>query len=376
MPHKNINQLIKPTFDGDHRLIDEQPFNLFFGNQLSSITLHYTTYGKLNRARDNAVLVCHALTGSSRVAQWWPRLLEAGSPLDAERYFVICVNTLGSCYGSTGPLSINSQTGRRYGKDFPLISIRDIARTQARLLDELGIERLDMIIGGSIGGMQALQFAIDYPKRVSRAISIAATPLSAMGLAFNHLARRAIYNDTRWLDGDYRPHEQPLDGLALARSIAMCSYKSAELFSERFARRPNRNTEDPTKSLEDRFYVAGYLDYQGQLLSERFDACSYVMLTKAMDNFDLSHGFSSEEEAIKRIKAQCVLVGISSDWLFPAAEVKNLWHKFNAAGVDSIYQELESPHGHDGFLSDCAALCSVIKRSRIEEFFKGKSRAA
>ncbi|MGH9897223.1 MAG: homoserine O-acetyltransferase MetX, partial [Pyrinomonadaceae bacterium] len=360
-----MSQSIEPIFEGDCCLNDEQPFRLFFGGQLSALTLRYTTYGKLNKQRDNGVLVCHALSGSSRVAEWWPKLFEVGRPFDPERYFVICVNTPGSCYGSTGPLSINPQTDRRYGKDFPLISIRDIVRTQAKVLDMLGIERLHSIIGGSIGGMQALQFAIDYPERVSRSISIAATPLSAMGLALNHLQRQAIYNDSRWLNGYYDPQKQPLDGLALARSIAMCTYKSAELFAERFARRPNRNVEDPTKSLDDRFCVAGYLDYQGQLFTKRFDANSYLIMTKAMDNFDLSHGFNSEQEAIRRIKAQCVLIGISSDWLFPAEDVRSLWCKFKSTGVDSIYHELESSHGHDGFLVDCDALCSLIGKSGV-----------
>ncbi len=215
------------------------------GRTLRRPTLHYAVYGRLNAARDNAVLVCHALSGSARVGSWWPEIFAPGAVLSLEHDFVICINMLGSCYGSTGPGSVDPETGLVYGPDFPLVSIRDNVRAQAQLLDSLGIRRLRLVLGGSIGGMQALEWAIHDPDRVERAAIIAVAPLSAMGLALNHLQRQAIQNDPDWDGGYYLPQGQPRQGLALARQIGMISYKSAALFEERFSRNPNRNGEDP-----------------------------------------------------------------------------------------------------------------------------------
>jgi homoserine O-acetyltransferase len=256
------------------------------------------------------------------------------------------VNVIGSCYGSTGPCSTHPQkTGQLYGGDFPVVTIRDIVRTQARLLDHLGIERLHTVIGGSIGGMQALSWAVDFPERVERCIAVGAAPLSAMGLAL-------------------------IAGLALARGIALCSYKSSELFSERFARRPDRSGEDPQNSLTARYDVAGYLDYQGSIFTPRFDANSYLLLSKAMDTFDLADGDRSGpslETAFRRIRARLLLVGISSDWLFPASDVRALAWAARAAGVKAKYAELDSSHGHDGFLAEAAQLAPIIKAHLEEE---------
>ena len=347
---------IEPTEEANCRL--DGAFRLDAGEELSSPEVRYAVYGELNQRRDNAILVCHALSGSARVADWWPELFPG--VFDTSRYCVIGANLVGSCYGSTGPSSLNPVTGVTYGPDFPLVSIRDMVRAQARVLDQLGIERLHTVVGGSIGGMQALQWAIDFPQRVERAIAIGSAPLSAMGLALNHLQRLAIQLDPEFRGGRYAPGEGPEAGLALARGIAMLSYKSADLFSERFARRPNRNGEDPYCSYSDRFDVAGYLDHQGEKFIARFDANSYIVLSKAMDTFDLARGCDSERDALRRIRARVLLIGISSDWLFPPEDVRELAQRIRAAGHACDYAELQSSHGHDGFLADMDQLAPFI----------------
>jgi len=236
-----------------------------------------------------------------------------------------------------------------------------MVRAQAEVLDFLGVRRLHTVIGGSIGGMQALQWAVDFPDRVERCIAIGAARLSSMGLALNHLQRQAIRNDPVWRNAGNDADNQPLEGLALARAIAVCSYKSPELFTKRFGRNRNRNGEDPCSSLDDRYDVAGYLDYQGASFTNRFDANSYLVLSKAMDTFDLARGYESEAVALRRIQARVLLVGISSDWLFPAADMLNLAERMQWAGVDACYQELESSHGHDGFLAEAHLLAPLIR---------------
>jgi homoserine O-acetyltransferase len=353
---------IAPTVETDFTFAGGEAYRLSEGGLLQPITLRYALYGTLNEARDNAILVCHALSGSARVADWWPQLFGPGQPFDTTRYCVIGVNAIGSCYGSTGPRSEHPQRrGDLYGSDFPLITCRDMVGTQVPLLDHLGIARLHGVIGGSIGGMQALSWAVDFPARVERCIAIGAAPLSAMGLALNHLQRQAIRNDPAWLQGRYAPDQQPVAGLALARSIAVCSYKSAELFAQRFARRPNRSGENPCNSLAGRYDIAGYLDYQGSIFTSRFDANSYLLLSKAMDTFDLAQGYGSEDAALRRIRARLLLVGISSDWLFPASDVRGLAERARSAGVTVSYAELASAHGHDAFLADAGLLAPIVK---------------
>src|SRR6185437_10490398 len=258
-------KIIAPTYEGDFVL--DGPLPLDCGCTLAFPTLHYAVYGKLNAKRDNAVLVCHALSGSALVGSWWPEIFAPGAVLSLEHDFVICINMLGSCYGSTGPGSVNPETGQPYGPDFPLISIRDNVRAQAKLLDSLGVRKLRLVLGGSIGGMQALDWAILNPARVERALVIGVAPVSAMGLALNHLQRQAIQHDPEWLGGSYLPQRPPRRGLALARQIAMISYKSAPLLEERFGRNPNRGGEDPWSPdqqggglIGGRFDIAGYLD--------------------------------------------------------------------------------------------------------------------
>lgn len=357
---------LTPTYEGDFVLPGH--LELECGRVLVHPTLHYAVYGRLNAARDNAVLVCHALTGSALVGSWWPEVFAPGAVLSIEHDFVICINMLGSCYGSTGPGSVNPATGQIYGPDFPLISIRDNVRAQSQLLDSLGIRRLRLVLGGSIGGMQALEWAIHDPARVERSLIIAVAPLSAMGLALNHLQRQAIQNDPDWMGGNYLPHRQPRRGLALARQIGMLSYKSAPLFEERFARNPNRNGEDPWAPVHQqggliggRFDIAGYLDHQGQRFIDRFDANSYLAILRTMDTWDPLRGASSLSEVFGRIRARLSFVGISSDWLFTAESVRSFAEKIRAAGVQADYREMISDHGHDAFLAEQAELVRLLQ---------------
>jgi homoserine O-acetyltransferase len=357
---------LEPTYEGDFVL--EEPLLLDSGRLLAGLTLHYAVYGRLTAARDNAVLVCHALTGSALVGSWWPEIFGPGGVLSLENDFVICINMLGSCYGSTGPGSVDPETGRVYGPDFPLVSVRDNVRAQAKLLDSLGIRCLRLVLGGSLGGMQALEWAIVFPDRVERSVVIGVAPLSAMGLALNHLQRQAIQHDPDWAEGRYLPHKQPRRGLSLARQIGMMSYKSAELFNERFGRKPNRNGEDPWGLdnqggglIGGRFDIAGYLDHQGERFIERFDANAYLAILRTMDTWDPLHGNASPAPIFGRILARLTFVGISSDWLFPPQEVREFAHAIRAAGVQAEYREMASGHGHDAFLAEQAELLRLLQ---------------
>jgi homoserine O-acetyltransferase len=355
-----------PTYEGDF-LLDE-PLLLECGRSLAGVTLHYAVYGRLNAARDNAVLVCHALSGSALVGSWWPEVFAPGAVLSLEHDFVICINMLGSCYGSTGPGSVNPETGEIYASTFPLVSVRDNVRAQAHLLDSLGIHRLRLVLGGSLGGMQALEWSVLFPDRVQRGLIIAVAPLTAMGLALNHLQRQAIQHDPEWAGGDYLPQRPPRKGLSLARQIAMLSYKSAPLFDERFARNPNRSGEDPWSVngqdgglIGGRFDIAGYLDHQGEVFLERFDANAYLAILRTMDTWDPLHGNSSPHEVFSRIQAQLSFVGISSDWLFPAESVRAFAAAIRAAGVSADYRQMTSAHGHDAFLAEQAELVRLLQ---------------
>jgi homoserine O-acetyltransferase len=358
--------VLAPTYEGDF-VLDEHLL-LESGRALAGVTLHYAVYGRLNAARDNAVLVCHALSGSALVGSWWPEIFAPGGVLSLDHDFVICINMLGSCYGSTGPGSVDPETGNIYGPDFPLVSIRDNVRAQARLLGSLGIRRLRLVLGGSIGGMQALEWTIHDPQRVERAVIIGVAPLSAMGLALNHLQRKAIQHDPDWAGGHYLPQRPPWHGLALARQIAMLSYKSAQLFDERFGRNPNRNGEDPWGLdnqggglIGGRFDIAGYLDHQGERFNERFDANAYLAILRTMDTWDPLHGLSSAAEVFGRIRARLSFVGISSDWLFPPEAVRDFAYTIRAAGVLADFREMTSAHGHDAFLAEQAELVRLLE---------------
>lgn len=352
---------LQPDFEGDFLLDQGATFALESGSSLPNASLHYALYGKLNEARDNAILVCHALTGSARVADWWPDLFRDGHPLDIGKHCVIGINVLGSCYGSTGPQSANPATGKPYGAEFPVVSIRDIVRAQSQLIAHLGIAQLRAVLGGSIGGMQALRWAVDYPERVAGCFAVGAAPLSAMGLALNHLQREIIRLDPAWHAGSYDAAHPPTRGLALARGLATCTYKSPALFTERFGRKTDRAGGNPIESHAAAYDVAGYLEYQGRIFNERFDANSYIVISRAMDSFDLSRGYLSEADALARIRARVLVVGISSDWLFPAAEVRELAERIQNADVVCNYIELHSDHGHDAFLAEASNIRPLIE---------------
>ncbi|MEP6944335.1 MAG: alpha/beta fold hydrolase [Acidobacteriota bacterium] len=312
-----------------------EPFRLESGELLPEIRLRCTIYGRLNADKSNAILVFHALTGSSRVGEWWNGVICDGCALDTSEHAFVCINYLGSCYGSTSAGSL-----KKRHRELPIVTTRDIVRSNELLFEHLGITKFRAVIGGSVGGMLALQFAADLPEMADEVISIAATPLSAMGLALNHIQRQAIHRND----------------IELARKIAVVSYKSPRQFDERFGRKPNRNGEDPGKRRRDRFDIGGYLDHQGDRFRDRFELESYDLITKAMDLFDLT------DDDIRRISAKVSLVGISSDWLFPASDVRILKERLASYGVDAEYHEIISDDGHDAFLSDVEETSSVLRR--------------
>jgi homoserine O-acetyltransferase len=275
------------------------------------------------------------------------------------------VNVIGGCYGSTGPGSIDPTTGEPFGPDFPLVTVRDMVRAQVEVLNLFGIQRLHAVVGSSLGAMQALQWAVDFPERVANCIAVGASPLNAMGLALNHAQRVAIQLDPKYLGGRYPKDDPPAVGLGLAREIAMCTYKSTELLDQRHGRLPNRKGpdskgEDPYAATTSRFDIAGYLDHQGEKLVTRFDANTYLVLSKAMDLWDPARQYGSPNAAYSRIRAKVRLVGISSDWLFPAADVRKLADSISAAKVQCRYVEMTSDHGHDAFLAEPQQLSPLI----------------
>jgi homoserine O-acetyltransferase/O-succinyltransferase len=345
------------------------------GGHIAPVTVAYETWGKLNAAGDNAVLITHALTGSSHAhdtenpgdpkAAWWNPLIGLGRFFDTSRYYVICSNILGGCYGTTGPSSVDPNTGRPYGMRFPVITIRDMVEVQRKLIEHLGVRQLAMVAGGSIGGQQSLEWAVAYPELVRKAIVVAATAaLTAQAIAFSEVGRQAILADPLWQGGDYLPGEGPREGLAIARMLAMITYQSEEAMELRFARRPARNKNVSALSgftdPDQRFDVEGYLYYQGEALVRRFDANSYLYISRAMDLYDVSEGYPSLEAALSRLRSKALFIGIRSDFLFPAARVRWLADQVRAAGGEAIYAELDSPHGHDAFLKEWEQMTGAL----------------
>jgi homoserine O-acetyltransferase/O-succinyltransferase len=360
------NQVHLHTFDS---------LSLQRGGRVAPVTVAFETWGKLNAEGDNAILITHALTGSSHAhdaehpddekVAWWNPLIGPGRFFDTSRYFVICSNILGSCYGSTGPSSIDPGTGHPYGIRFPIITIRDMVEAQRRLIAHLGVKQLAMVAGGSIGGQQALEWAVAYPELVRKVIVVAATAaLTAQAIAFSEVERQAILADPCWQGGDYAPGQGPSAGLAIARMLAMITYQSEEGMELRFARRPARqqNVLSPSgfSDLGERFDVEGYLYYQGESLVRRFDANSYLYISRAMDLYDVSEGYPSLEAALSRLRSKALFIGIRSDFLFPAARVGWLANKVRHAGGDAIYAELDSPHGHDAFLKEWKQMIDAL----------------
>ncbi len=334
------------------------------GGRLEEVSLAYETWGELDASGTNAVLVVHALTGDSHAAGgadedhkrggWWEPVIGPGRPIDTDEYFVICSNVLGGCSGSTGPQSRDPETGRPYGMRFPTITIRDIVRAQKRLLEELGIKRLALVAGGSIGGQQALEWPIEFPDFVDKSLVVAATDaLGPQGLGMSEIGRRAITSDPNWQNGDYYgTGKTPDSGLSIARMAGMMTYQSAACQAERFGRNPATRGRSRVENPGGTFDVECYLQYQGNDLVGRFDANSYLYLLRAMDLYDATRGYASLEEAFGRIEAEMCFVGISSDWLFPASEVKATAEAAASSGAGIRYVEMESINGHDAFLKD------------------------
>jgi homoserine O-acetyltransferase len=350
----------------------EQALVLDCGRTLVPWTLAYMTYGELNAARSNTVLVCHALTGDQFVASahpvtgkpgWWETMVGPGKPIDTDRFFVICANVVGGCMGSSGPAEIDPETGKPYGLSFPLVTIRDMVRAQAQLLDALGIEKLLCVTGGSAGGMQALQWAASYPERVVSAVPIAcAAKHSAQNIAFHEVGRQAIMADPDWHGGAYQLRgTQPSKGLAVARMAAHITNLSEAALQRKFG----RNLQNPggiSFAFTPDFQVESYLHHQGMTFVDRFDANSYLYITRAMDYFDLAadHG-GVLAEAFRGSKTRFCIISFTSDWLFPTVENKRVAHALNAAAATVSFVEIETDRGHDAFLLDEPEMFATVR---------------
>lgn len=357
----------------------DTPLALDCGVTLPSYDLCYETYGELNAARDNAVLVCHALSGDAHAAGfhdpeqrkpgWWDNCIGPGKPLDTRRFFVVCSNNLGGCNGSTGPLSVRPGTAHRYGPDFPFVTVRDWVQSQARLADALGIERWAAVMGGSLGGMQVLQWAIDFPERVRHAIVIAAAPrLSTQNIAFNEVARQAIRSDPDFRDGHYADHGVvPERGLRLARMLGHITYLSDDVLHSRFGRELKEGKIQFNFGVE--FQIESYLRYQGESFVNRFDANTYLLMTKSLDYFDPAADFEGDlTRAVSRCTARFLVMSFSSDWRFSPKRSREIVRALLDNDLDVSYVDIESALGHDSFLLPIPQYHKVLGAyfSRIE----------
>jgi homoserine O-acetyltransferase len=348
-----------PSVDGGRR------FAVDSGATLSDVTVAYETFGKLAPDASNAVLLCHAWTGDSHAAGpagrghatpgWWDGMIGPGRPIDTDRWFVVCPNVVGGCQGSTGPSSPHPDDGRPYGSRFPVITIRDMVRAQARLADHLGIPVWHTVIGGSMGGMQVLEWAVMYPERVGGFVPIATCmQATAQQIAWGAIGRRALALDPRWRGGDYydaEPGDGPGDGLAIARLVAQVTFRSDNVFTDRFGRNiAQRSRFGDRFGLWQQFEVERYLEHHGTKLGYRFDANSYLVIGKAMDLHDVARGRWHLEGAMSRVQAPCLSIGISSDMLYPAYQQRQITEMLASVGVPAGYHEIVSPHGHDAFL--------------------------
>jgi homoserine O-acetyltransferase len=350
----------------------DKPLALDAGVNLSPFQIAYQTYGTLNRGRSNAVLINHALTGDQHVANihpvtgkpgWWETMVGPGRPIDTERYFVICPNVVGGCMGTTGPSSLNPLTQRPWGLDFPVITIRDMVRAQAMLLDHLGIDQLLAVAGGSMGGMQVLQWAASYPQRVFAALPIAtSTRHSAQNIAFHEVGRQAVMADPEWRAGRYLLEgTNPRRGLAVARMGAHITYLSDAALHRKFGRRL-QDRSNPTFSFDADFQVESYLRHQGISFVERFDANSYLYLTRAMDYFDLAADYDGVlARAFAGSPTRFCVISFTSDWLFPTPESRAIVHALNAAGTRVSFAEIETDKGHDAFLLEEPELFAIVR---------------
>ncbi len=352
----------------------DEPLTLELGGRLDHVAVAFETYGELDASGSNVILLCHALTGSAHAAGshereqvpgWWDPLIGPGKPIDTNRFFVICSNVLGGCYGTTGPVSIDPATGRAFGISFPRYTIRDMVQVQRRLMDRLGVNSIHAVIGGSMGGMQVLEWAAMYPDMVRSIAAIAiGARHSAWAIGMNEVARRAIMADPAWKRGHYPLGEQPETGLGLARAIAMLSYRSYDSLEAKFGREmrpgavPGSSLAHSRKALEMSFEIASYLSYQGVKLVKRFDANTYIHLTHAMDDFDIGEGRGGVTRVLKQMKMPALVMGIPSDVLYPEAEQRELMEHL----PNATYAQLSSPHGHDAFLIEYPQLAARLRR--------------
>ncbi len=350
------------------------------GASLRDYALSFETYGELNAAKSNAVLICHALNASHHVAGvyagqdksegWWDNMIGPGKPLDTNRFFVIGVNNLGSCFGSTGPMHTNPDTGRVYGADFPVVTVEDWVNAQARLLDALGIQTLAAVMGGSLGGMQALSWAIQYPERVRHAVVIASAPnLTAENIAFNEVARRAIATDPDFHGGHFYAHGTvPKRGLRIARMIGHITYLSDDVMNEKFGRqliaagKGGAQDDYLFSTLEAEFQIESYLRYQGDKFADYFDANTYLLITRALDYFDPARPYGGDLSlALARASCKFLLVSFSTDWRFAPQRSREIVKALLHNRRDVSYAEIDAPHGHDAFLLDDPRYTSVIR---------------
>jgi homoserine O-acetyltransferase len=343
------------------------PVDLLGGGRLESVDVAFETFGTLTAERDNVVLVCHALSGDSHVARgaradarpgWWDAMVGPGKAVDTDKYFVVCANVLGGCSGTTGPGSIDPATARPYGLRFPLVTVEDMVDLQAALLDHLGIDRVLAVIGGSMGGMQVLAWTVRFPERVTGAIPIATTwRLGAQAIAFNEVGRTAILGDQDFCAGDYV--SQPGHGLATARMVGHITYLSDESMREKFGRRLSERSA-PAFEFVTEFEVESYLAHQGRKFVERFDANTYLYMTKAMDYFDLSAGNSKLSDALSAVRSRVLLISFSSDWLFPTQDAREIVGALQQVGAEVSFAEIDSPYGHDAFLLEPEAQTALV----------------
>jgi homoserine O-acetyltransferase len=360
-------------------MLFEAPLPLQSGASIRGYSLSYETYGTLNADKSNAVLICHALNASHHVAGvyadqpknlgWWDNMIGPGKSLDTDRFFVIGVNNLGSCFGSTGPMHVNPDTGRVYGADFPVVTVEDWVNAQARLLDALGIQQLAAVMGGSLGGMQALSWTLQYPERVKHAVVVASAPnLNAENIAFNEVARRAIVTDPDFHDGHfYAQGVVPKRGLRIARMIGHITYLSDDVMNEKFGRElreavTHNATGYKYSTQEVEFQIESYLRYQGDKFSEYFDANTYLLITRALDYFDPARAFGGDlSKALARASCQFLLVSFSTDWRFSPARSREMVKALLDNRRDVSYAEIDAPHGHDAFLLDDARYMNVVR---------------
>jgi homoserine O-acetyltransferase len=354
---------------------DDRRLALDNGTVMSGIAAAYETWGQLNADASNAILLCHAWTGDSHASGraedghlapgWWESAVGPGLAIDTNEWFVVCANVLGGCQGSTGPASAHPDDGQPYGSRFPVITIRDMVRVQARLADHLGVAVWHSVIGGSMGGMQVLEWAVTFPERVRSVVPIATcVQASAQQIAWGSIGRRAIINDPKWRGGDYyeaAPGDGPHEGLSTARMVAQVTFRSDNVFTDRFGREMTGGTST-SKSLDGKFEVERYLEYHGDKLVSRFDANSYMTIGKAMDLHDIARGRNTLDSAVARISSPVLTMGIWSDFLYPVYQQLQIRDMVAANGVRAEYVEVDSPHGHDAFLIELDQVGPAIRQ--------------